>query len=178
MLDRTRVSGWLVVWLATIGLAGTALAADEDRVRSAFILNLAKYVEWPAASFEASDASFVIGVIEDPTFAEYLARQLEGRTVRSRGFEIRTIASVSEALECHLIFGGSKHRQRARAMALELRGEPVLSVAEYDRFAHVGGMIAFEMRQGKISFEISRSAASRGGLKVSSKLLRLASAVR
>ena len=63
-------------------------------------------------------------------------------------------------------------------MALELRGEPVLSVAEYDRFAHVGGMIAFEMHQGKISFEISRSAASRGGLKVSSKLLRLASAVR
>jgi len=178
VLDRTRVWRLLLVTLAMIGVAGAAPAADQDDVRSAFLLNLAKYVEWPESQFGAEDAPFVIGVIADPTFTRQLESHLEGRTVHSRGVEVRSIESASEARECHLIFGGGDQRQKARAIALELRGEPILSVAEYDRFAHVGGMVAFEMRQGKISFEISRSAATRGGLKVSSKLLRLASAVR
>lgn len=160
------------------GLATSALAADSDDVRAAFVLNLAKYVEWPDSSFADAEAPFVIGVIEDVGFTGLLAEQLRGKKVGARALEIRTIQSASDARGCQLVYGGRDQRRDSRAIALELRGDPVLSVAEYDRFAHVGGVIAFELLNGKISFEISRSAASRGGLKVSSKLLRLASAVR
>lgn len=175
MFGTTRTAGWLVLTLV-VGLAMPALAADDDRVRAAFVLNLAKYVEWPDEA--ASAPRFVVGVVGDADFTEQLATHLSGKQVRSREFEIRTIQSAEDARGCQLVYGGRGQRQQIRALALELRGEPVLSVAEYDRFAHVGGMVAFELRQGKVSFEINRSAAGRSGLKVSSKLLRLASAVR
>ena len=78
MFDRTRISGWLVVLLATLGLSGTALAADD--VRSAFILNLAKYVEWPAPS----------GVIED---VRWLSNSAAARCFASR----KPIVSLTSA---------------------------------------------------------------------------------
>jgi hypothetical protein len=179
VLSTARAAGLLALGLTlVVGLATPAIAADDDRVRAAFVLNLAKYVEWPEETFASPDTPFVVGVIGDADFSELLARQLGEKTVRSRPFEIRTIHSAEEARGCQLVYGGRDQRQQSRAIALELRGASVLSVAEYDRFAHVGGMVAFELRQGKISFEINRSAAGRSGLKVSSKLLRLASAVR
>ena len=91
---------------------------------------------------------------------------------------MRAVATAAEARACHLTFGPRDQRSLARSIAVELRGEPVLSVAEYDRFADVGGMMALEIERGKVAFEISRSEADRGGLKVSSKLLHLARAVR
>ena len=158
--------------------ATTASAADDDRLRAAFVLNLAKYVAWPDSVFADGDAPLVIGVIEDAGFRARLAESFAGKQVGTRGVEVRDVVDVADARNCHLVYGGREARTTARSLALELRGAPVLSVAEYDRFAHVGGTVAFEIRQGKISFEISRSSADRGGLKVSSKLLRLATAVR
>lgn len=173
-----RMLAVLSLGFAALVSAGVVTAGDDDVVKSAFILNLAKYVDWPTTSFAGDDAAFVIGVIEDAGFASALAGHLEGKRVDGRALEVRTVATIDDARECHLLYGPRKQRQKARQLALDMRGEPVLSVAEYDRFAHVGGMVAVDARRGKISFEISRSAADRGGLKVSSKLLRLASAVR
>ncbi|MCA9509879.1 MAG: YfiR family protein [Myxococcota bacterium] len=155
-----------------------ARADDDDVVRSAFLFNVAKYVEWPAASFASADAPLVIGVIEDAALAEAFAVALSDKRIESRAIEVRTVASVDEARGCHVVFGSRDQRTLARSIAHDLRGEPVLSIAEYDRFARVGGMIGIEIDRGKVSFEVSRSEADRSGLKVSSKLLRLASAVR
>lgn len=153
-------------------------AAKDDSVRLAFLLNLAKYVDWPVDAFASAEEPLVIGVLQDADFASDLTAFVADRTVNGRGFEVRIIENAEQARECHLLFGPRKQKKLARALALELKGEPILSVAEYDRFTHVGGMVGLKMKRGKISFEISRSAADRGGLTVSSKLLRLASAVR
>jgi hypothetical protein len=100
------------------------------------------------------------------------------RTIKARPVEVRSVAGAEQARGCHVIFAGRDQKKLARALALELQGEPILSVAEYDRFTHVGGMVGLELQRGKVSFDISRSAAIRSGLAVSSKLLRLASSVR
>jgi len=155
-----------------------ALADDGDDVRSAFLYNVAKYVEWPDAKFASDDAPLVLGVIGEPALAESFASSLSTKRVGERAIEVRAIESADDARACHVVFGSRDQRSLARSLANDLRGEPVLSVAEYDRFARVGGMIAIEVAGGKVSFEVSRSETDRSGLKVSSKLLRLASAVR
>lgn len=178
MLANARSSVAALVVGALVVAAAARAGADEDRLRAAFVLNVAKYVEWPAGAFDGAGAPFVIGVIGDEGFRGELEGELGSTEVDGRAIEVRSVADAAAARNCQIVYAGRDQRSSARAIALELRGEPVLSVAEYDRFAHVGGMVAFEIRRGKIDFEISRSAADRGGLKVSSKLLRLASAVR
>ncbi len=55
-----------------------------------------------------------------------------------------------------------------------LRGESILTVGESDAFLDKGGIINFVLEQGKVRFEINDRAAEEAGLKISSKLLRLA----
>ena len=78
-MSTTRSAEMFAVGLMlVVCLATSALAADDDRVRAAFVLNLAKYVEWPDESFADPDAPFVVGVIADPKFTKLLAEQLGG----------------------------------------------------------------------------------------------------
>ena len=56
----------------------------------------------------------------------------------------------------------------------DLRGPPVLTVADTAGFLDHGGIINFVLEGSKVRFEINQEAAERAGIKISSKLLRLA----
>jgi hypothetical protein len=56
-----------------------------------------------------------------------------------------------------------------------LTGASVLTVGEVEGFTETGGMINFFREGTKIRFQINQGAATSAGLKISSKLLSLAS---
>ena len=56
-------------------------------------------------------------------------------------------------------------------------GMPILTVGETPRFIEQGGIVTFFLENGKVRFEINRSAAERSGLRFSSRLLQLAKIV-
>jgi hypothetical protein len=59
-----------------------------------------------------------------------------------------------------------------------LRGSPVLTVGEADRFLADGGLIRFFLEANRlVRFEVNLPAVERTPLKISSKLLRLAKVV-
>jgi len=58
-----------------------------------------------------------------------------------------------------------------------LRGIPVLMVGETSNFLSEGGMIRFHLVEGKIRFDINLGAADSSHLKISSRLLLLATSV-
>ena len=53
-------------------------------------------------------------------------------------------------------------------------GLPVLTVGEADNFTRDGGIISFYAQGTKIRFEINKQVAENAGLRISSRLLRLA----
>jgi hypothetical protein len=58
-----------------------------------------------------------------------------------------------------------------------MQGSGALVVGESEDFLEQGGMINFHLQGGKVRFEVNLKAAEDEGLKVSSKLLRLATRV-
>jgi len=56
----------------------------------------------------------------------------------------------------------------------EVKGKPVLTVADMDGFLRAGGVINFVLEGSKVRFLIDQEAAGRSGLQISSKLMRLA----
>jgi hypothetical protein len=169
--------------VATIG-AGPARAADpsnaaslERQVKIAFLYNFAKFVEWPRGSFAAAAAPLTVGVLGSDAFCLELERDMKGRSVGSHPIEVRRLATIEEARSVQILFLGTAGVPEIRRALAALESAPVLTVGDMPRFAARGGMISFTLEDNKVRFEINVAAARRAGLKISSKLLNVASAL-
>ena len=68
----------------------------------------------------------------------------------------------------------SSERDSLKEVLSFFRGKPVLTISEVNGFIEQGGIINFIIVNDKIRFEINERVAKESGLKISSKLLRLA----
>jgi hypothetical protein len=57
------------------------------------------------------------------------------------------------------------------------KDQPVLLIGETSDFARIGGIINFISRNGRLHFEINIQEAERHGLKISSRILQLATII-
>lgn len=174
-------------WAAAMLFAAAIIAqvpagadAEHDReyeVKAAFIYNFAKYVEWPAGSFDHTDAPFVIGVVGADPFGGRLDRAVTGKTINGHPFQVKRIRWGAEMKECHILFVSASEKNRVSQLGAALQGASVFSVGDCAGFASHGGIAGFIMEQGRVRFEINAEAAKRSHLVVSSKLLALAKIV-
>lgn len=104
-------AGGLILALACLvlpGLAGEDLteAADsiEYRVKAAYLLNFARYVEWPPAAFASDSDPLTVCVAGNDPFGAVLDHTFEGHLVGGRAVVGRRIAGISSASGCHILF--------------------------------------------------------------------------
>ena len=163
-------------------LAGVTLRAEPDpalehRVKAAFLYNFARFVDWPTNAFADADAPFVIGVFGDESMAQALEQTVKGKFIGNRASQTRWIPDPTRINPCQILFiAQSKTQQVAQVLAAVGRA-PVLLVGESPGFVAAGGAIGFASDEGRVRFEANTAVADRSGLKISSKLLRLATSV-
>lgn len=146
----------------------------EHQTKAAFLLNFAKFVDWPEKSFTAPDAPFVVGVLGDHPVGNLVAETVRGESVRGRRLEFRFFPSIMQNFEsAHLLFISRSEKHKLATIFKELKGVPVLTVGETDGFTQSGGMINFVVVGTNVHFEINPEPAKRVGLTISSKLLDL-----
>jgi hypothetical protein len=103
-----------------------------------------------------------------------LDEAIKGREVQGHRLTVRRVSSAAELAGCHVVFVGNADR-RMLSLAIETAGRlPILTVGESRDFARQGGMITFIQKGNNLGFEINRPAAELAGLRISSKLLKLA----
>lgn len=157
------------------GALGQGVQAEEYQVKAAFLYNFAKFVEWPTQAFATASAPLVIGVLGENPFHDTLRQVVEGKTIDGHPLRVKELRSLKEVGACHILFISTSERRQLPDILKLLKGAAVLTVGEMDGFTEAGGMINFVLVEGtKIRFQINKSAATSGGLKVSSKLLGLA----
>ena len=160
--------------LALLLVAGTARAESEAGVKAAYLVNFAKFVEWPASAFSSGKAPLVIGIVGRDAVGDELQRAGGGVSANGHPVEVRRIAAA-EARECHLVFiPESEHSDTVIAAT---QGSPVLVIGEGEGFTRRGGSLGFVKEGGTVKFDANPKAAARNGLNVSAKLLRVARAV-
>ena len=143
-------------------------------MKAAYLVNFAKFVEWPASAFSSGKAPLVIGIVGRDPVGDELQRAGGGVSANGHPIEVRRIAAA-EARECHLVF--IPETERGDAVIAAVLGAPVLVVGEGEGFARRGGALGFVKDGGSVKFEANPKAAARNGLNVSAKLLRVARAV-
>jgi hypothetical protein len=164
--------------LVALGLLTTPVSGGEHtteyELKAAFLLNFARLVEWPSAAFPDAAAPLTIGIFGGDPFDGSLRSMVNGERVQGRLLRVRRVDSVSDARTCQLLFLPVDQSERLRALRRELGEAAVLLVGETQGFARRGGSINFYPESGRIRFEVNRRAAERAGLRLSSRLLRLA----
>ncbi len=170
---------FFILFLATVFcLPETAYSAErikrEYAIKAAFIFNFAKFVTWPEPYNRQENLNFCI-LGKDP-FGEKVLSQFEGKRVKGKVFRIKKIKHLSSVRRCQMLYVSTSERHRLRWIltVVNRMDVPVLTVGDSDRFIKYGGMINLYKYKNKIRFEINNEAARVKGLKISSKLLRLA----
>jgi len=147
---------------------------SEYQVKAAFLYNFVKFVEWQAAPAEPAGPVTLCVLGRDP-FGEALDRVVDSKTVNGRTIAIRRTHDLAAARSCQVLFVSSSEAGRLGEITKAVSGFSILTVSEIDRFSERGGIITFLMDGQRVRFEINPRAAARAGLKISSKLLQLAS---
>lgn len=157
------------------------LAADpstasslEQQVKIAFVYNFVKFVEWPGGAFDGPGTPLTVGVLGSDAFCLELERDMAGRTVSTRPIQVRRLAGIEEVRSVQVLFIGAATGLDVTRVLAAIGSAPVLTIADMPRFAERGGIINFTLEDNKVRFEINVGAARRAGLKISSKLLNVA----
>ena len=147
----------------------------EYEIKAAFLYKFASFVEWPNKSFSSSNSPIVIGVLGQDPFGSVLDRTIEGKTIDGRRFAVKRAAESADLKTCHILFISSSERTSIKKILSDVKGASVLTVGDVEGLVERGVIINFNVANNKVGFEINVNAAKRAGLKISSKLLKLAS---
>lgn len=153
-----------------------AQAVDEYIAKAAFLVNFARFTEWPSAAFRSETEPLAFCIVGTDPFGSALDA-VEKKSVKGRELHVDRKVSPDALGKCHVAFISRSQRAQLRDVLKTVESRAVLTVSDIDDFARQGGIIGLRTDGGKIRFEINVKAADRAGLKLSSQLLKLASVV-
>jgi len=151
---------------------------SEYEVKAAFLFSFIKFVDWPSNAFDDADEPLIIGIVGKDPFGSTLDAIVAGKTIKNRRLTIRRFRDASRIGRCHVLFVGSSARTSTARILRSIRNRHILTVGDAKHFARQGGMINFFTRNRRVRFQINLSAVEKSGLKISSRLLRLADIIK
>jgi hypothetical protein len=182
MLDqrfRARIAAGVLVLLSFIPRLTPACAATptEYELKAVLVFKLGSYIRWPNQASDPARQVFVIGILGKDPFGPVMDRVVDGERLAGRPVVVRRLTDASSAVQCDILYISASERPNIRRTLDLLRAAPVLTVADMNEFAELGGMINLKNDQRRIRFEINVSAVERAGLKAASQLVALARVV-
>jgi hypothetical protein len=167
----------IILLAAALGLASGSASAQtpltENQARASFVLNFARYVDWPTTAMPARDSPLTICLLGNDSRGLNLA-DIAGRKIGEHTIEVRRVERVAATEGCQVVYLADSEERRLTSHLQTLATRSILTVSDVDGFIDAGGMIGLLRSNERLQFEINRDALQVGGLKASAHLLRLA----
>jgi hypothetical protein len=182
---------WLILPLtaALIGVFSASAGAEDYRtsrveydVKAAFLYRTLKFIDWLEPPDSTTHNTITIGVYGQGPMLESL-RTIEGKKVNNRKVVTVPLRDFADLASCDVIYIGPtstdpvEERRNQEAVLAALAGKSILTVSDSQDFAENGGMIDFLIVDNKVRLEINPRAVKKANLRISSKLMRLATIV-
>ena len=149
----------------------------EYLIKAAFLYNFAKFVDWPAEAFPNDSTPITLCILGEDPFGDAL-KAIKGKTVKGRKLVIKHSTRLDDVGQCHILFVSASEEKRLSRILDTIKGKNIQTVSDMNSFARRGGIINLVTIKSKIHFEVNVDATDLAGLKISSKLLKLAKIVR
>lgn len=172
--------GWLSAFLlALLAISATSsVQASTDieyRVKTAFIYNFTKFIEWPPIpDSNQTGRDFHIGILGANPFQDNM-NTIIGKPVGNRTVSVKHFRKWDDNIRyCDILYISESEEQQLPEILKRLRNLPVLTVGDTVSYAERGVMINFRNEDNKVRFEINLLAADQAGIKLSSRIIKLA----
>ena len=149
---------------------------SEGQIKSAYVFNFAKFVEWPTGVI-GTDSKVTLCVVGSDVLDGALSA-LDGRKAGERQLHVVQHANASDNLNsCQMVYIGESEQHRLAAILKALGDSPALTISDIQHFAEKGGGIGLLYRENKIIFEVNLASAQKSRIRLPGQLLNLASHV-
>lgn len=169
----TRVAS---LCLVAIGLI-PAQVRDEYQVKAAFLLNFARFVEWPQDTFQSPSDPIETCLLGQDPFGHWLKDTVEGRSIDGRMLVLRRISRPADAGSCQIVFVSASESKRTWSALAETQKLGLLTIGDTPEAGQNGAVITFTWDDDRVRFEINTQAAVRAKIRLSSRLLSLAKSI-
>lgn len=160
---------------STVVLPGDSEEANA-RIKSIYIYNFTKYIEWPE---NYKEGTFVIGFIgsNSPLLTE-LTKMAASKKVGNQSIAINNISSVDDNTKCNIIFIHSDNSGQLAEVITKSKGKSTLIVTEKPGLAEKGSAINFIIEDNKQKIELNKANIEKYKLKVASTLVSMSKEVK
>ncbi len=147
---------------------------SEYQLKAAYLLNLSKFIQWPAESDQQQQIPFTFCMIGIEPYAHEIDAELNNKIVHGRNTRSEHLGFSDPLDHCQVLFIGPIGDTRLSHVLKVAITKTLLIVGEDSKFIARGGDISFFVEPKRLRFEINPLSLKHKNLKVSSKLLRLA----
>jgi hypothetical protein len=174
---RAHVPAALVLIALAGGLtrSGGAQPIAASTLKAAFMLNFAKFTEWPARE---PGLPILICVSASDEVADAMARTIKGQLIDGRSLQVSQIAAAGSVGGCQMLFVADRDPRRLAAILDEASRFPVLTVSDIEQSSTAGVMVELFRENGRMRFAINIDTVGRSPVRISSQLLALAKIAR
>ncbi len=141
-----------------------------DKIKVAYLVNFARYIQWPKSAFVNDESPIVIVLNENHRYANKLDGSIAGKTKGGRNIVFR--ASNNSTNDAHIIF--LQDQESNAEKVLKKHNEHVLLVGDTDDFLQKGGMIQLSLENENVVFYLDRDRIVNQGLYIHYKILSIA----
>lgn len=150
----------------------------EYQIKAAFLYKFIKFIDWPEDALQNSSTTIKIGVLGGGGMVSAL-KHLNIKAIKTHKIKIKSLKEIPKEEFYHIIFINSSKKLHIKKILEIIKNYNTLTISEIDGFPQLGGIINFTIAGGStIRFEINPDAAKKAGLRISSKLLKLAKIVK
>jgi hypothetical protein len=136
---------------------------------------LTRFVDWPRGA--EPGRAFALVVLGRTPFGDELDSYFATRTLKNRPVTVRYLHQFSELGECDMLFICASEKPRLAGILEQVKGRPILTVADTEGFARAGVMVGLVRTGARIGFEVNLAPTRESGLRMAPGFLQLATLV-
>lgn len=141
------------------------------RIKSVFIYNFTRYVEWPT---DYQTGNFIINMYgTNAAMLAELNAMAKTKTVGAQKIEIRNTTTLDGIGKCNILYVTPDVTTPIADIISKISGKSTLLVTEKPGFAQKGAAINFVVVENRQKFELNKANAEKYNLKVSAQLVTL-----
>ncbi|WP_185964409.1 YfiR family protein [Aliikangiella marina] len=171
---------WLgsTILLSTEKTSAAELTVDEsdqmeiNRIKSAYLYNFLKYIDFPESNEEQQLSGFKVCVLGQDPFGIALDG-VAGRRAKGKPVIIQRLESLGQVDTCHILYISQSEEANLSNILRKTESKAILTVSDIPDFVVRGGMVAFVSHQ-QIRLEINLNNVQRSNIKISALLLEIA----
>lgn len=165
-----------LLWVSAVG---KTLTPEETEHRADFIIKAVDYVTWPEGAGTDADGAIVIGVVGESPLTAKLTEMAAVKTGEGTKVVVKALTLEDDLSTCQVLFMATEDKAALAKILKKIKQAPILTISDAEYFARYGVMVNFFQEEGdsSVKFEVNKMVLGFSGLKMSSRLLKLATII-